>query len=103
MNSQTAEMMKYLENMRGLGADHMALPSTEQEKLDREWEYFETVCDQVYFILENSTYKLKRQQTLLNQELEATATVSQAQIPTSSVQLDETIVAPTVSIPAISI
>lgn len=33
------------------GADHIALPSTEQEKLDREWEYFETVCDQVFFIL----------------------------------------------------
>ena len=29
----------------------MAVPSTDQEKLDREWEYFETVCDQVYFIL----------------------------------------------------
>ncbi|KAG0035080.1 hypothetical protein BGZ82_005430, partial [Podila clonocystis] len=51
MNSQTAEMLKYLDNMRNIGADHIALPSTEQEKLDREWEYFETVCDQVFFIL----------------------------------------------------
>jgi len=33
------------------GAAHIAIPSTEQEKLDREWEYFETVCDQVFFIL----------------------------------------------------
>ncbi|KAI1300547.1 hypothetical protein EDD11_006092 [Mortierella claussenii] len=51
------------------GADHIALPSTEQEKLDREWEYFETVCDQVYFILENTKYKLKRQQSVLLMQL----------------------------------
>ncbi|KAF9938918.1 hypothetical protein BGZ65_011941, partial [Modicella reniformis] len=51
MNSQTGEMLKVLENLRNIGADHIALPSTEQERLDREWEYFETVCDQVYFIL----------------------------------------------------
>ncbi|KAK3818309.1 MAG: hypothetical protein J3R72DRAFT_460199 [Linnemannia gamsii] len=69
MNSQTAEMLKNLEQLRHLGADHIALPSTEQEKLDREWEYFETVCDQVYFILENAKYKLKRQQTIYNQQL----------------------------------
>ncbi|KAF9132732.1 hypothetical protein BGW39_011436 [Mortierella sp. 14UC] len=69
MNSQTAEMLKNLEQLRHLGADHIALPSTEQEKLDREWEYFETVCDQVYFILENAKYKLKRQQNIYNQQL----------------------------------
>ncbi|KAG0316954.1 hypothetical protein BGZ97_006125 [Linnemannia gamsii] len=69
MNSQTAEMLKNLEQLRHLGADHIALPSTEQEKLDREWEYFETVCDQVYFILENAKYKLKRQQTIYHNQL----------------------------------
>ncbi|KAG0222047.1 hypothetical protein B0O80DRAFT_494358 [Mortierella sp. GBAus27b] len=69
MNSQTGDMLKVLEGMRHLGADHIALPSTEQEKLDREWEYFETVCDQVYFILENTRYKLKRQQDALYQQL----------------------------------
>ncbi|KAF9360506.1 hypothetical protein BGX26_009054 [Mortierella sp. AD094] len=69
MNSQTAEILRNLENLRHIGADHMALPSTEQEKLDREWEYFETVCDQVYFILENAKYKLKRQQNALHQQL----------------------------------
>ncbi|KAF9340891.1 hypothetical protein BGZ91_012023 [Linnemannia elongata] len=69
MNSQTAEMLKNLEQLRHLGADHIALPSTEQEKLDREWEYFETVCDQVYFILENAKYKLKRQQNIYHNQL----------------------------------
>ncbi|KAF9436232.1 hypothetical protein BGZ76_004520 [Entomortierella beljakovae] len=60
MNSQTAEILRNLESMRHIGADHLALPSTEQEKLDREWEYFET---------ENAKYKLKRQQNVLNQQL----------------------------------
>ncbi|KAF9096634.1 hypothetical protein BGX29_006822 [Mortierella sp. GBA35] len=69
MNSQTAEMLKNLEQIRHIGADHIVLPSTEQEKLDREWEYFETVCDQVYFILENAKYKLKRQQNIYWQQL----------------------------------
>ncbi|KAF8942222.1 hypothetical protein BGZ47_006708 [Haplosporangium gracile] len=69
MNSQTAEMLKNLDQLRHLGADHIALPSTEQEKLDREWEYFETVCDQVYFILENAKYKLKRQQNIYHKQL----------------------------------
>ncbi|KAG0361765.1 hypothetical protein BGZ54_008978 [Gamsiella multidivaricata] len=70
MNSQTAEMLKNLESLRHIGADHMCLPSSEQEKLDREWEYFETVCDQVYFILENAKYKLKRQQGALLLQLD---------------------------------
>ena len=42
------------------------LGTVEQEKLDREWEYFETVCDQVFFILVSGT-------TLLN--------VDQDQVP----------------------
>ncbi|CAO3563499.1 unnamed protein product [Mortierella alpina] len=69
MNSQAAEMLKILENLRHIGADHLATPSTEQEKLDREWEYFETVCDQIYFILDNAKYKIKRQQNDLAQQL----------------------------------
>ncbi|KAF9189550.1 hypothetical protein BGZ51_005623 [Haplosporangium sp. Z 767] len=69
MNSQTAEMLKALENLRHIGADHIALPSKEQEKLDREWEYFETVCDQIFFILDNTKYKLKRRQEILAQQL----------------------------------
>ncbi|KAF9929172.1 hypothetical protein FBU30_001785 [Linnemannia zychae] len=69
MNSQTAEMLKNLEHLQHLGADHITLPSVEQEKLDREWEYFETVCDQVFFILENAKYKLKRQQNIYYQQL----------------------------------
>ncbi|KAF9427510.1 hypothetical protein BGZ94_004777 [Podila epigama] len=80
MNSQTAEMLKYLDNMRNIGADHIALPSTEQEKLDREWEYFETVCDQ-----ENSKYKLKRQQAILTQQL-AASTASNNESPQPSAQ-----------------
>ncbi|KAF9106367.1 hypothetical protein BGX27_009203 [Mortierella sp. AM989] len=64
MNSQTAEILRNLEHLRHIGADHLALPSTEQEKLDREWEYFETVCDQ-----ENAKYKLKRQQDVLHLQL----------------------------------
>ncbi|KAF9356450.1 hypothetical protein BGX34_009929 [Mortierella sp. NVP85] len=75
MNSQTADMLKGLESLRHIGADHMALPSTDQEKLDREWEYFETVCDQVYFILENTRYKLKRQQDALYLQLNPPAPV----------------------------
>ncbi|KAF9940784.1 hypothetical protein BGZ67_006801 [Mortierella alpina] len=69
MNSQAAEMLKTLENLRHIGADHLATPSTEQEKLDREWEYFETVCDQIFFILDNAKYKIKRQQNDLAQQL----------------------------------
>ncbi|KAF9290498.1 hypothetical protein BGZ68_006872 [Mortierella alpina] len=69
MNSQAAEMLKTLENLRHIGADHLATPSTEQEKLDREWEYFETVCDQIFFILDNAKYKIKRQQKDLTQQL----------------------------------
>ncbi|KAG0049443.1 hypothetical protein BGZ83_005764 [Gryganskiella cystojenkinii] len=69
MNSQAAEMLKNMDTLRNIGAPHIALPSTEQEKLDREWEYFETVCDQVFFILENTKYKLKRKQELLEQQL----------------------------------
>ncbi|GJJ78007.1 hypothetical protein EMPS_10366 [Entomortierella parvispora] len=69
MNSQTAEILKNMDTLRNIGAAHIAIPSTEQEKLDREWEYFETVCDQVFFILENTKYKLKRKQELLEQQL----------------------------------
>ncbi|KAF9579125.1 hypothetical protein BGW38_004753 [Lunasporangiospora selenospora] len=69
MYSQAAEMLKNQDYLRKIGADHIAIPSTEQEKLDREWEYFETVCDQVFFILENSKYKLKRQQDILKGRL----------------------------------
>ncbi|KAF9161099.1 hypothetical protein DFQ26_004884 [Actinomortierella ambigua] len=69
MNTQTADILKHLDHLRQIGVDHIALPSTEQEKLDREWEYFETVCDQVYFILENARYKMERQRMVLQGQL----------------------------------
>ncbi|KAG0317431.1 hypothetical protein BGZ99_006295 [Dissophora globulifera] len=83
MNSQTAEMIRSLDNLRQTGADHIALPSSEQEKLDREWEYFETVCDQVFFILENAKYKLKRQQDVLHQQLNPPPTPPPQEKPSS--------------------
>ncbi|KAF9973415.1 hypothetical protein BGZ73_003332 [Actinomortierella ambigua] len=70
MNTQTADILKHLDHLRQIGVDHIALPSTEQEKLDREWEYFETVCDQVYFILENARYKMERQRMVLQDQLD---------------------------------
>ncbi|KAF9944438.1 hypothetical protein BGZ72_002395 [Mortierella alpina] len=84
MNSQAAEMLKTLENLRHIGADHLATPSTEQEKLDREWEYFETVCDQIFFILDNAKYKIKRQQIGLAQQLNPPAVLPSPPPPPQS-------------------
>ncbi|KAF9399347.1 hypothetical protein BGX21_006410 [Mortierella sp. AD011] len=86
----------------------MALPSTEQEKLDREWEYFETVCDQFLQLnhdrqQENARYKLKRQQNVLHQQLnplptpteDKSATLDQ---PSASIDVPSTS-APTIQLP----